>query len=94
MSLSYYIYYRVVQPERAEPVVHGIQSALFARCGVRGRLLKKRSEPDLWMEVYERIDDPPVFESELARAVEATGFAGLLISGSARRIECFIESCA
>ena len=41
-------------------------TACSERCGVRGRLLTKRGEPNLWMEVYEGVQDGGLFESALA----------------------------
>lgn len=90
--LAYYIYYRV-DPARAamaEARVRELQMALDCRTGVAGRLLKKRGEPHLWMEVYEEVEDPARFEETLARLVEEKGLRDLLAPGSERRVECFV----
>jgi hypothetical protein len=53
--------------------------------------MKKRNEPQLWMEIYENVPDEASFEWELAEAVAGSGIANLLQSGSGRHIECFSE---
>lgn len=91
MAFSYYIYYRVAQPEKAAVAVHRLQSALLEHCGVSGRVLKKRDEPLLWMETYEGVPDGAAFEARLAELVEDTNFNQVLAAGGERRIECFEE---
>ena len=62
--LNYYIYYRV-DPDSAhtlEPMVRGMQARLKCSSGVMGRLLKKRGEENLWMEIYENVTEPEKFE--------------------------------
>ena len=94
MALCYYVYYRVKQPQQAGVAVHGMQSELLARSGVRGRLLTKCDEPGLWMEVYEGVNDAPAFEAELDRLIAAMKLEGFLEPGSQRHTECFEEPCA
>ena len=94
MALCYYVYYRVTRPQQARLAVRGMQSELLLRSGVRGRLLSKRDEPGLWMEVYEGVDDAAAFEAELDRLVAALKLEGFLESGSRRHTECFEEPCA
>lgn len=89
MAFSYYIYYRVVKPDEAAVVVHTLQSAIRDRLGIAGRVLIKRGEPSVWMEVYEGISDTAEFEAVLARLVEGAGFDGVLAAGSTRKSECF-----
>ena len=70
MVFSYYIYYRV-QPEQAaacERAVRAVLSAVHAATGIAGRLMKKRGETNLWMEVYEGVTDDAKFEWELSDA--------------------------
>lgn len=86
----YYVYYRV-DPRHAveaEAAVNQLQFEIEAATGVRGRLLTKRDEPHLWMEVYENVPGE-TFEARLARATERAGVARFLQAGSTRRIECF-----
>jgi len=94
LTLCYYVYYRVTQPQQAGTAVRDMQSQLLIRSGVRGRLLIKRDEPGLWMEVYEGVNDAPAFEAELDRLIAATKLEGFLAPGSRRHSECFEESCA
>ena len=94
MTLCYYVYYRVTQPQQAGAAVRDMQSQLLVRSGVRGRLLIKRDQPGLWMEVYEGVNDAPAFETELDRLIAATKLEGFLAPGSRRHSECFEEPCA
>lgn len=64
--------------------------ALDARTGVAGRLLAKRDEPLLWMEIYEEVEDGPRFEAALDAAVAEHRVEELLQPGSRRRTECFV----
>ena len=94
MALSYYIYYRV-QPEKTaacEPAVRAMLASVRAVTGAAGRLMKKRGEPNLWMEVYEGVTDDAKFEWELAEAAGRAGVQVFLLPGSGRHVECFEES--
>ena len=91
MAYSYYVYYRVA-PEnaakceaRALELIAGVRDAT----SVAGRLLKKRSEPLLWMEVYDNVRDDAKFELELEQAAAQLKIAECLQEGSTRRAECF-----
>ena len=91
MAYSYYIYYRVA-PQHAkecEARVLDLFSALKPSTAVTGRLLKKRSEPLLWMEVYDNVKDDAKFELELEQAATQLNLAQYLQEGSTRRAECF-----
>ncbi len=94
MALCYYVYYRVTQPQRAGAAVRSMQSQLLVRSGVRGRLLSKRDEPGLWMEVYEGVNDAPAFEAQLGSLTAETKLEDYLEPGSRRHTECFEELCA
>jgi uncharacterized protein DUF4936 len=94
LALCYYVYYRVAQPQQAGIAVRSMQSQLLVRSGVRGRLLSKRDEPGMWMEVYEGVNDAPAFEAELDRLIGAMKLEGFLEPGSRRHTECFEEPCA
>lgn len=91
MAYSYFIYYRVA-PEHAEDCETRVLQ-LFAlvkqSTAIGGRLLKKRSEPLLWMEVYEAVRDDAKFELELEQATQQLKLAECLQEGSPRRVECF-----
>ena len=91
MAYSYYIYYRVA-PQHAkecEARVLDLFSTLKQSTAVGGRLLKKRSEPLLWMEVYDNVRDDAKFELELKQAATQLGLDQDLQEGSTRRAECF-----
>lgn len=90
MSLNYYIYYRVSEKEagEAETLVRSMQARLACRSGVAGRLLKKRDEPGLWMEVYEGVVEPARFERLLDQAVDEFDLA-MFLDGT-RHSECFL----
>jgi uncharacterized protein DUF4936 len=92
MALSYFVYYRV--HDDAPDARSRVMDALFhvaAATGVRGRLLVKREEPALWMEVYEPVSDVDRFEAALADAVAACLLDRLLLPGGVRHVECFTE---
>ncbi|MBX3665066.1 MAG: DUF4936 family protein [Burkholderiales bacterium] len=93
MPWSYYIYYRVDPSHAAacDEAVEKLMDAVHERTGIRGRLLKKRNEPLLWMEIYENVADEASFERELSEAVSAARIQPLLQPGSSRHIECFSE---
>jgi hypothetical protein len=85
---SYYIYYRVADAAAAASLVSRLQQTLRDEAGVAGRLLKKRGEPALWMEVYEHVEDAAGFERLLASTVEDLAFSRVL-AGGGRKLECF-----
>jgi quinol monooxygenase YgiN len=93
MPCSYYIYYRVdpakaaATERRIRELIEGMRKAT----GVHGRLMKKRHEPNLWMEIYENVSDEAKFEWELAEAVDHLKIRELLLPGTPRHIECFEE---
>ncbi len=91
MAYSYYVYYRV-DPQHAEACEQAALALLDAvkkATGVAGRLLRKRAEPLLWMEVYENVLDDTAFESHLAAAAAQVRPETFLQAGATRRIECF-----
>ncbi len=91
MSHSYYIYYRVDPPQAAAAKLRigQLLDSIKTNTGVAGRLLKKRGEPNLWMEVYENVAETAKFERELADAVSKLKPLEFLPSGTGRHMECF-----
>lgn len=91
VSYSYYIYYRIdpAQTAAAELRIGQLMNRLGKTTGIAGRLMTKRGEPNLWMEVYENVDDDAKFEWELAAAVNDLNATEFLQAGSGRHIECF-----
>lgn len=86
----YYVYYRV-DPRHEVEADAAVRQLLFeieAETGVCGRLLRKRDEPGLWMEVYEDVPGD-VLEAKLAAAARRLGLDRYLLQGSTRRVECF-----
>ena len=95
MTVSCYVDYRI-QPQReaqARERVHALLSHMLQRWGIAGRLLCKRGEANLWMEVYDAVEDYAAFEAALGQAGAATHIDEVLIPGSVRKVECFGE-CA
>ena len=91
MPCSFYIYYRV-DPAKAggcEPRVRELLTLMRKVTGVQGRLMVKRDEANLWMEVYENVADDSKFEWELADAAGKLKLQSFLQPGTARHIECF-----
>jgi quinol monooxygenase YgiN len=91
VSSSFYIYYRV-DPDRIDACEKRIKELLAAvrkATGVAGRLMRKRGEPNLWMEVYENVTDSAKFEWELADAAERLKVQEFLQDGTTRHAECF-----
>jgi hypothetical protein len=93
MAISYYIYYRVeaAKGNACASRVRELFAAVRKTTGVSGRLLKKRGEPLLWMEIYDNVGDEARFEWELAEAVARLQFQECLQAASARHTECFTE---
>lgn len=91
MSHGYYIWYRVSRDDHdTETAIRGMMSRLACRTGIPGRLMKKRGEPGLWMEIYEGISEVDQFARRLAQAVDEYDI-DMFIDG-ARHTECFVDS--
>lgn len=65
-----------------------MMSRLACRSGVSGRLLKKRDEAGLWMEIYLDVADATGFERLLQQAVDEYDLE-MFIDGK-RCTECFM----
>jgi hypothetical protein len=93
VPLAFYVYYRVdpLAMVNARPRVDQLFARLQQRCGVRGRLLTKRGEPTLWMEVYEGVSDAAAFESALHAEAASLDLEALLVAGNRRNLESFEE---
>ncbi len=89
-AFCFYVWYRIGQADRdAETAVRGMMARLGCRSGVAGRLLKKRDEPGLWMEVYEDVTDPDRFQRLMAQVLDELDVE-MFLDGP-RRTECFIR---
>jgi hypothetical protein len=94
--VNLYVYFRIradVSSGTARSRILAMQQALAGRSGVQGRLMRRREEGGTWMEVYEAVPNPAVFEAELQAAVAESGLLDLIEPGSARHVERFVE-CA
>ena len=93
MAASFYIYYRVADGQHAQALerVGALPRRLRVDAGAQCRLLRKRGENDLWMEVYDRIPDEAAFEAVLGAAVHELALDQVLMPGWSRRVECFEE---
>lgn len=91
MSHGYYIWYRVTADDRTtETAIRGMMARLACRTGIPGRLMKKRGEPGLWMEIYQDIADADLFARRLAQAVDEFDVEMFIDGG--RHTECFTDS--
>lgn len=91
MAYSFYIYYRV-DPARAsvcEPRIRELFAAVRKATGIEGRLMRKRGESNLWMEIYLNVTDDASFEWELAEAAGRLNVQEFLLPGTPRHVECF-----
>lgn len=86
---SFFVWYRVDQDDRdTDLAIRGMMARLACRSGISGRLLKKRDEPGLWMEIYADVADSVRFEHLLRQAVDE--FDVEMFIDGARTIECFM----
>jgi hypothetical protein len=91
VSHGYYIWYRVSRDDRdTETAIRSMMARLACRTGIPGRLMKKRGEPDLWMEIYQDIADADLLARRLAQAVDE--FDVEMFIDGARHTECFVDS--
>ena len=92
MSAGYYIYYRILadRARDARRIVAALQADLLRETGVQGKLLRRRDDPETWMEIYEGIADEKAFHLALDAAAERCGFAAVLAPGSRRVTEVFV----
>jgi hypothetical protein len=91
VAFSFYVYYRV-HPDKAVACRARIEELLAAvqeATGIQGKLMTKRGEPNLWMEVYENVADEAKFEWELAEAAGRLNVQEFLLTGTPRHMECF-----
>ncbi len=91
MAQHFYVYYRIrtAAVEAARAAVTGMQLELARVSGVQGRIVMRRDEPELWMEIYENVLDPESFETLLAGLAGTTALQTCLAEGCVRTVECF-----
>ena len=91
MTYSFYIYYRVdpAKAKACEPRIKELFAAVRKATGVSGKLMRKRGESNLWMEIYLDVTDDAKFEWELADAAGRLNVQEFLLPGTPRHVECF-----
>lgn len=90
---SYFVWYRVNREDgETESVIRAMLGRVACRSGISGRLLKKREQPSLWMEIYADVADATRFERLLAQAVDEFDVE-MFIDGE-RQTECFLADTA
>ena len=69
--------------------------ALFAQLriqtGVSGRLARRRDDPTMWMEVYEKVKEGGQFEQVLISNAALQDLEKLVATGSSRKTEIFVS---
>lgn len=90
MTGSLYVYYKATSATDVADRVRGMQSDLARRCGLQGRLMRRRDAPDTWMEIYEPVVSFETFEPLLSDAVTRHGLNDLLLPGEHRHLERFV----
>ena len=54
--------------------------------------MRRRDNPETWMEIYEDVGDFDAFEARLAAAAQAHGLTALLKEGERRHVERFVSA--
>jgi hypothetical protein len=94
MAAQYYVWYRMTgDPREAAAVVAALQANVAQRTGVTGRLLRRRDDASLWMEIYEAVDDTVAFARALEAAGRAVDIERFAIDG-VRHVEAFVAQDA
>lgn len=96
-SCSVYVYYRLRDGARARAAnaADDLQKRVAERTGVRGRLLVKRGEPLLWMEIYDDVVDIERLLDALSAEASRLDFDALLQPEMPRTLEVFVPAaCA
>lgn len=90
MSYNFYIYYRVPLDSATElrKQVSAMQTALANATGIKGHLQAKADEPQLWMEIYEGVENRSEFERTLQYLLTNTA---LPISNRTTEVFMYVE---
>lgn len=92
MSAAVYVYYKIA-PEcaaRAKAVIEVMIAEVARQAGVSSRLLRRDSDPQTWLEVYEPLTDFERLLSTLDAATARHEVARFLQQGSVRVLERFV----
>ena len=92
LDLAYYIYYPIAveNTAAARRAVMALFDELKAASGISGRLVRRRDDLAVWMEIYEHVSDAGKFEQALHAAEARHGLDMLVATGASRKIEVFI----
>jgi hypothetical protein len=93
---DYYVYYRITPRSEPDfiPVAVAMQSDILRQTGVRGRLKKKSTDGDTWLEIYEGVHQRLLFDAALADCVARFGIESWLPDGQTRHAEVFHDPLA
>jgi hypothetical protein len=90
MRTEYYVWYRVTgDAHAAVAAVTRVLADVAAGTGIVGRLLHRRNEPAVWMEVYDGVTDATAFEHALIAAGDRYGIVQFAADGM-RHVEAFV----
>jgi hypothetical protein len=90
MPGHYYVWYRMTgDPRAAAAAVAALVAEVTQRTGINGRLLRRRDDARVWMEVYENVTDPAAFDQAFAAATRAHE-PGRFAAGGVRHVEAFV----
>ncbi len=95
MRIDYYVYYQVRPGQERElmAALSAMQTALAEATGISGRFRRMVDDPLTWMEVYEGVGDPRLFEVELGVQALRHGLHDFLAGGTPRHLERFRTVC-
>jgi len=87
----YYVWYRLRGDDGADAhrAVTQMLKDVFVHAGILGRVLVRRDDPRTWMEVYENVADPRLFEEKLLAAAHRYDVARFAEDG--RHLEAFVS---
>jgi len=90
MRTEYYVWYRMTgDADAAFAAATGVLNDVATRTGITGRLLHRRDDTAIWMEVYGAVTDATAFERALAAAGDDHDIAHFAADGI-RHVEAFV----
>jgi hypothetical protein len=92
VTASLYVYYKAPPSPEVADRVRAMQSDLAARSGIQGRLMRRRDQPETWMEIYEAVGAFETFEPLLEDAVARHALGDLVLPGQRRHAERFVAA--
>ena len=91
-GVHYYVWYQVTgDPQHARTAIDAMMTDLARRTGIAGRLFLRRGESSTWMENYEGVSDPALFEREFI-AVALEHDLARFINAGGRHVEAFVAA--